>query len=156
MRSVRDTQCEFPMPELRRQEEAVGEVVVRRPALNLITFGLRDVPQTPGVYFLLSHDEAMVKIGKASNPRKRIRDIRHMNPHPLHVLGVVFGYTNVETRLHELWRRKRSHGEWFQYDEELAKYIERLTSGRWTIDELMPQAVRRDRYDLSNTTLVTD
>src|SRR5688572_30642118 len=77
-----------------------------------VAAGLSVIPRSPSVYVLMSHDETLVKIGKATNPRDRIRDIRHMNPHPLRVFVVVPGYTRLEGWFHATFNRLRMHGEW--------------------------------------------
>jgi len=107
------------------------------------------------VYFLLSHDRRLVKIGKSWNPRTRITNIRTMNPHELTVLLIVAGYTRVEYWLHRRLRSQRSHGEWFCFHGPVIEVVESLCSGRQTILDLCRREVEGDIADttkrLSNT-----
>lgn len=91
--------------------------------LRLISSVMADLRQEQEgvVYFLAGGDK--VKIGKSKEPTERLRAIQSMSPIPLKFVGHVVGYTRTERRLHEKWSAKRSHGEWFHYDEELHEWI---------------------------------
>lgn len=138
------------MPELCGEAQADGKTVVESKWRKLnLSIGLSFIPRTPGVYFLLSHDEKMVKIGKSMKPRSRIRDIRQMNPHYLHVLLVVPGYSNVEYAFHARFGHYRSHCEWFHYMEHLRDDIAALREKRTSVSEMLPGASARDVRALS-------
>jgi hypothetical protein len=68
------------------------------------------------VYFLLQvHDieRGLTKIGFASNPYSRAREIGCGNPYELELLGTFKGTQLTESRAHNLLASRRVRGEWF-------------------------------------------
>jgi hypothetical protein len=64
------------------------------------------------VYFLAGGDR--IKIGHTANLEKRFRGIRTCSPIDLQLLAVVAGDGSTESELHILFKKHRSHGEWFE------------------------------------------
>jgi hypothetical protein len=134
------------MPWLQPEEERVG---CRQERVS-VTAGLSAIPRVPSVYFLLSHDASMAKIGKSMRPRARIREIRHMNPHVVSVLLTIPGYTHVEAWCHGRFGHLRSHGEWFFYRTDLVEFVDALKSGSTAIDAHCYTALAMDARELVN------
>lgn len=72
------------------------------------------------VYCISSGDA--IKIGIATDPLKRLRELQTANAKPLHLVwtvqtGCVLA-REAEKRLHHWLRRHRLQGEWFSYDEK--------------------------------------
>lgn len=86
----------------------------------------RPTRQDREVYFLQAVTLKLIKIGVADNAEKRCRDLAMSSPDRLAVLGVMicrqFGRT--EGLLHERFKRRRRHGEWFEATPDLLDYIE--------------------------------
>lgn len=79
------------------------------------------------VYFALdaTKDQQWVKIGVASSIRDRMQALRSQTvtgQTPI-VLAVEAGGEAREAELHELFRRDRVRGEWFNYSVGLQQYI---------------------------------
>lgn len=89
--------------------------------------GFREV-RSPGVhgwtYFIRVGDA--IKIGFASNYKKRIASLQTSHEKPLEVLAVVPASTADEYKTHQLFARLRIRGEWFRADQELLYFIEGL------------------------------
>lgn len=75
------------------------------------------------VYFIRSGN--FVKIGKANNPHKRLRQLQTGSPRKLELASVIPGGKSEEKRLHAKYSHLRANGEWFHLSAEmteLAKY----------------------------------
>jgi predicted GIY-YIG superfamily endonuclease len=57
------------------------------------------------------------KIGTTTDMHKRMSALQAGCPHPIHICLKMLGHHPVEAILHEEYRDKRSHGEWFRLDE---------------------------------------
>ncbi len=154
VRILRGNERQVQMPEMRSTEETVGRLVKFTRSNNVNPrYGLSEVEKRPSVYFLLTEDEQRLKIGKSKTPRKRIHALRMTSPVWLEIAAIVPGYSNVEWWLHQRFSKHRLHGEWFKYEGDLRETVEALGSGRLTIQDLNPFALRADEIDqgLSNT-----
>lgn len=69
------------------------------------------------VYFI--SNGAYVKIGVASNPKKRLKALQTGNPHKLELLRVIKGGHAEEAALHAHFAHLRVNGEWFKYHSEM-------------------------------------
>ena len=60
------------------------------------------------------------KIGIADYPHRRIADLQIANPHPLSIIITVkmIGVTLLEAMLHEKFKGKQIHEEWFHFTQE--------------------------------------
>ena len=96
------------------------------------------------VYIVRGTDPTRVKIGKSRDLRKRLADLDASNSHPLTVLAVIFGYTNVEKRLHRVFAKQRLHNEWFAVSSELAQFIFDAASDPGLSRRRFPEDFRRD------------
>jgi hypothetical protein len=75
------------------------------------------------IYFIQSGDT--VKIGNATNPAKRIRQLKTGNPNSISMLGVMEGTHEDEFRIHGLFVEYRIDGEWFVLSDAIISFIER-------------------------------
>lgn len=76
------------------------------------------------VYFILCQDK--VKIGVTINVRSRFSHLQCSSPEKLTLLKYVKGDCGVEAIIHRLFAEQHVRGEWYQYDEDLADFIESL------------------------------
>jgi len=69
-----------------------------------------------GFVYFVGHGE-LVKVGrsKTANLELRMASLQCQSPVALRLLALSRGY-DLESRLHELWRQQRAHGEWFWRD----------------------------------------
>ncbi len=68
------------------------------------------------LYFIQSNKTGLIKIGRAKNPHKRIRELQTGNGEELRLIAYFKGWAWRERDLHELLKDFRLHGEWFSYD----------------------------------------
>lgn len=78
-------------------------------------------PYTPHVYFI--SDGEAIKIGKAINPPKRLKNLQIGNPRELKMLGYFrtshYSEGNIHRHFEAFWIR----GEWFRDNPELRAFI---------------------------------
>lgn len=82
--------------------------------------GMDDVepPEHGGVY-AIEGVPGWVKIGKAKNIAKRMRDLQVGSPVPLRLLAVLSDDASTEGAFHARWRHLRASGEWFKAEPDL-------------------------------------
>lgn len=80
------------------------------------------------IYFIQQGQAGPIKIGYASNPRKRLAQLKTANPEPLCLLGVLRGDRNREQELHHQFSDFRMEGEWFKPGDSLLTFIRLHTS----------------------------
>ena len=78
------------------------------------------------IYFIKGGD--FVKIGKSYSPEKRIKELQTGNPYKLELLKTIKecseGGEFEESDLHAKFKKYRVEGEWFEYSDEIKKFIE--------------------------------
>lgn len=75
------------------------------------------------VYFIQDEVVCLIKIGVASDPLARLRDLQTGSPAKLILLASVEGGRDEERSLHSLFDAYRAHGEWFRPGPRLLKYL---------------------------------
>lgn len=78
------------------------------------------------VYFIQQSKHGPIKIGKANNPRSRMRDLQIGNPDKLYLLVAVGEHHATEPELHEHFASLRMYGEWFKPGKKLLRYISEM------------------------------
>jgi hypothetical protein len=77
------------------------------------------------VYFILAPKANCVKIGKALDPDKRLKELQTGNAEPLDILLTLPHVAPFEeNQLHWRFRKYRQHGEWFEYRDEVRRFVE--------------------------------
>jgi hypothetical protein len=79
------------------------------------------------VYFIRSRDT--VKIGRATDPAARLKELQTGHPHTLELIVAVPAHALLERALHERFVRQRLAGEWFQVDADIVEFVGRLKAG---------------------------
>jgi len=72
------------------------------------------------VYVIGCEGSGLVKIGHSKAPEKRLREISNMSARRVSLLWTSspeYG-RETETRLHQVFRHYRHHGEWFDFGED--------------------------------------
>lgn len=64
-------------------------------------------------YVIRAGEDGPIKIGKAMDPGSRLAELQTGSWEELHILHVVPGYGETETRFHRKLRDARIRGEWF-------------------------------------------
>jgi len=104
--------------------------------------------RSPGVhgwtYFIRA--DGAIKIGHASNFKKRIAGLQTSHQKPLEVLAVVPAYAADEYKTHQLFAHLRIRGEWFKDEPELNYFIERLKADAEHLPE-QPLSTTRPRRE---------
>lgn len=87
-------------------------------------------PREPklGMVYFIGGDIGGVKIGFASNPSLRVRDLQCGSPIKLRILATVPGLPADERAYHKRFAKHRLHGEWFERCPEILAEIERLSA----------------------------
>lgn len=75
------------------------------------------------VYFISAGLHGPIKIGKASDVKKRLQSLQTSSSEKLTILGVVSGEVGLEHRLHNKFDHGRIRGEWFARTKELLDFI---------------------------------
>lgn len=83
-----------------------------------------DPPEQPGVYFVLQGE--FIKIGVASNIRKRLKSAGTFAPCEMKLLAWQRGGRKEEQDLHAQFHSLRARGEWFRFEGELRRYVASL------------------------------
>lgn len=81
------------------------------------------------IYFLLCSPGGClgrIKIGWTSRPEKRLAALDTVCPFPLRLLAIIPGRKLDEKKLHSLFGSLRRNGEWFDADERLVSFINRV------------------------------
>lgn len=79
---------------------------------------------TEGYVYAIQKENKLVKIGVSVNPEKRINTIR---THSAEVILNIFisektnKYKEIERKIHQMFKKERVMGEWFNVDFQLAK-----------------------------------
>jgi DNA-binding XRE family transcriptional regulator len=76
------------------------------------------------VYFIKQND--YIKIGYTNNFNKRLNQLQVSSPVKLEVLGIIKGTKDDESNYHKMFSKYHSNGEWFNCNEELISYIDKL------------------------------
>jgi hypothetical protein len=76
------------------------------------------------VYFIKSEQLGLIKIGKSTNPVKRICNMQTSTPDRLVLLG--YSDQHTEKELHHRFSSLRQTGEWFSPSEDLLRFISGL------------------------------
>lgn len=85
--------------------------------------------KTPGyVYFIQAGDVGLIKIGWATDPKRRLTQMQPHCPIPLRLLHSERGTGADERAVHGRFAEHRAHHEWFHPVSELLAYIaQRIT-----------------------------
>lgn len=76
------------------------------------------------IYFISAEPDGPIKIGYASNPKKRIASLQTAHHQQLKLLKVIPGTLQAEAALHALFKNDRIKGEWFKRSPSLLSFIE--------------------------------
>lgn len=89
------------------------------------------------VYLIGCNESSLVKIGRSIDLHGRLAEIQRMSPVPLSILWSTPGGWELESRLHQVFRSRRSHGEWFDFngDDPVHAVRRAVATGR---DEARP------------------
>ncbi|MCG5058358.1 MAG: GIY-YIG nuclease family protein [Limnoraphis sp. WC205] len=79
---------------------------------------LTDQPKTGYVYMMSAPDLNRCKIGFTKNYLRRDQEIKNQAPCKTHILDCVESnnYKQDEIKLHQMFKHRRKHGEWFKFD----------------------------------------
>ena len=82
------------------------------------------------IYLIKAENTDLYKIGYTdSGVKSRVKALQTGSPHILSVVEWCSGSIKHEQHLHEVFEDNRTHGEWFEFDEEtLEKVIDTMTS----------------------------
>jgi hypothetical protein len=78
------------------------------------------------VYFVQQGENGPIKIGRASNVARRVRQIQVSNPAPLRLLASIDGDREME--MHERFMKSCISGEWFKPEDELLQFLRELAA----------------------------
>lgn len=102
-----------------------------------------------GFVYVIQNQNGLVKIGSSVTPKDRISVIenqggfRYVNKH---LLGSIWGYEEIEKKLHVLFNNERVIGEWFAID--ISTVINKIEDNIWVNNEIL-QYIKSIRKPLS-------
>jgi hypothetical protein len=109
------------------------------------------------LYFIRNELTLAIKIGRANNVQRRLRELQAANCQRLSVVVVVPGAGSLwEKQLHRAFDDEYLSGEWFSPSAQLLELIDRIVAagenGRGVVDEFVghTKKVRRARMDRGN------
>jgi hypothetical protein len=70
-----------------------------------------------------------VKIGRASDPHYRLRELQAGNPEELTLLATVLDASVLEGAVHDRFKHLRIRGEWFRLEPDLREFIDAVKEG---------------------------
>jgi hypothetical protein len=73
------------------------------------------------VYFIKCNE--YIKIGKADNLPKRLKQLQTSNPYELSIIGAISGNLDIEKEAHSNFKHLHHKGEWFKNDISIVNYI---------------------------------
>jgi hypothetical protein len=82
------------------------------------------------VYFVQGTEGSPIKIGWANNPKDRLKTLQTASPVKLKIIGIFPGTQEIEKFCHKVFSHLGIGGEWFNPEEELLAFIERLCDGK--------------------------
>jgi hypothetical protein len=78
------------------------------------------------VHFVLAPKSETIKIGRSTDPDKRLRSLQTGNSEPVEIVLLLPHLPPFEEgQLHWRFRKYRTPGEWFEYRGELRAFVER-------------------------------
>lgn len=90
----------------------------------------RDGTPVGTIYFVRASNTTRVKIGWASDLKRRLSELQTASPFKLKLLASFAGTMGDEQQLHLRFREDRLHREWFNLSNEMRQYLsERGVSG---------------------------
>ena len=91
------------------------------------------------VYFIANGSE--VKIGRAINVSRRLRELQVASVTKLRILAAVPAHPGLERDIHRAFARFRKIGEWYALKDDLARFVGQVAAG------MHPVALLDDRYN---------
>lgn len=100
------------------------------------------------IYFIQVGVSGPIKIGYTSNSeaQSRLDGLQTSCPWPLRLIGTIPGEIEDERRFHRLFRRLRTHGEWFLPDQEIFDFIGSLLGQEFS----KPEQTEVPAHDILN------
>lgn len=80
------------------------------------------------LYFIEAKGTGFVKIGRSSNPERRLSQLATGSPNELILLGTISGGHDLEQSLHQDFSHLRGRGEWFNLTPALHRFIRQAIS----------------------------
>ena len=97
------------------------------------------------IYFIQPEGGGLIKIGRADDPERRLRELQCGSPVKLRLCGFHEATCDMENRLHFLFGEYREHGEWFRPCPQLAEIAGAIPDP--TIEECPIDGTRRGTAD---------
>ena len=91
-----------------------------------------------GYVYMIENENGKVKIGKSTNPQRRVMNIRSQSGYNIvnsHFSPPLYQYSELESYLHDIFKESRGIGEWFDISyKTVVSYFESLDLSRWNIE----------------------
>ena len=84
------------------------------------------------IYFIQQGSDGPVKIGMASDVRKRLVALKHANPYKLHLLCSISTHRRMEQIIHRRFKNHRIRGEWFNPSPDIMSFINKIRKFGYT------------------------
>ena len=91
-----------------------------------------------GYVYMIENENGKVKIGKSTNPQRRVMNIRSQSGYNIvnsHFSPPLYQYSELESYLHDTFKESRGIGEWFDTSyKAVVSYFESLDLSRWNVE----------------------
>lgn len=99
------------------------DILTRVDGKRRLEFWEANPPEDGLVYLIQGERRAPVKVGHATNVKRRLRELQTGNHVQLHVLDVIPGSKEAERAVHEQLAPHRVLGEWFKWDGAVEQWL---------------------------------
>lgn len=91
-----------------------------------------------GYVYIIENENGRVKIGKSTNPKSRVMNIRSQSGYNIvnsHFSPPLYQYSELESYLHDTFKERRVIGEWFDISyKTVVSYFKSLDLSKWNIE----------------------
>ena len=88
------------------------------------------------VYLIEMEGQDICKIGRSTNPVKRLANLQVASPHKLTLRGVMKGDVAKEAEMHRQFAAQRMSGEWFRLSDEITALFKPMDETDLTVQEV--------------------
>ena len=93
------------------------------------------------IYFIQVENNGPIKIGRAIDPKDRLKKLQIGNHKKLNLIAVIPGKSALESKIHSDLKEFRRDGEWFNPTTEVLDYIRNIQCSEYEIEDGVPYAV---------------
>lgn len=119
-----------PLPLIRKwRERTRAELAEDQRLIEGLKGSMKKSPDGWCYIYFIRSGHGAVKIGKAVDPRARLRELQTAHPDSLTLIAAVPAHAALERAIHEKFKHLRMEGEWFRLETDLFEFIMAVRTG---------------------------